>query len=34
MPVHTPHVKVHRIASFGAEVLLNGEDFDEAKNMP
>ena len=31
MPVHTPHVKVHRTASFGAEVLLHGEDFDEAK---
>jgi threonine dehydratase len=31
MPVHTPHVKVHRTASFGAEVLLHGENFDEAK---
>jgi threonine dehydratase len=31
MPRHTPHVKVERTRAFGAEVILAGESFDEAK---
>lgn len=32
MPVHTPTVKVERTRGFGAEVLLHGETFDEARD--
>ncbi|MFA5912616.1 MAG: threonine ammonia-lyase [Burkholderiales bacterium] len=31
MPRHTPHVKVEHTRAFGAEVILAGDDFDEAK---
>jgi threonine dehydratase len=31
MPRHTPHVKVERTRAFGAEVILCGDNFDEAK---
>ena len=31
MPLHTPTVKVERTRGFGAEVLLHGETFDEAR---
>jgi threonine dehydratase len=31
MPRHTPHVKVERTRAFGAEVILAGEGFDQAK---
>ncbi|WP_295640614.1 threonine ammonia-lyase [uncultured Methylibium sp.] len=31
MPLHTPTVKVARTRGFGAEVLLHGESFDEAR---
>ena len=31
MPRHTPHVKVVHTRAFGAEVILAGENFDEAK---
>jgi len=31
MPRHTPHVKVEHTRAFGAEVILAGESFDEAK---
>ena len=31
MPRHTPHVKVERTRAFGAEVILAGDGFDEAK---
>jgi threonine dehydratase len=31
MPLHTPTVKVERTLGFGAEVLLHGETFDEAR---
>jgi threonine dehydratase len=31
MPRHTPHVKVERTRAFGAEVILVGDSFDEAK---
>lgn len=31
MPRFTPHVKVERTRGFGAEVLLSGETFDEAR---
>lgn len=31
MPVHTPTVKVERTRGFGAEVVLHGETFDEAR---
>ena len=31
MPLHTPTVKVERTRGFGAEVLLFGESFDEAR---
>jgi len=31
MPLHTPTVKVERTLGFGAEVLLHGESFDEAR---
>jgi len=31
MPRHTPHVKVELTRAFGAEVILAGEGFDEAK---
>jgi len=31
MPRHTPHVKVERTRAFGAEVILAGGSFDEAK---
>jgi threonine dehydratase len=30
MPQHTPHVKVERTRAFGAEIVLAGNDFDEA----
>ena len=32
MPRHTPTVKVERTRGFGAEVLLHGETFDEARD--
>jgi threonine dehydratase len=32
MPLHTPTVKVERTLGFGAEVLLHGESFDEARD--
>ncbi|MFY9511482.1 MAG: threonine ammonia-lyase, partial [Rubrivivax sp.] len=32
MPLHTPTVKVERTRGFGAEVLLQGETFDEARD--
>jgi threonine dehydratase len=32
MPLHTPTVKVERTLGFGAEVLLHGETFDEARD--
>ncbi|BAL93414.1 threonine ammonia-lyase [Rubrivivax gelatinosus] len=32
MPVHTPTVKVERTRGFGAEVVLHGETFDEARD--
>ncbi len=32
MPVHTPTVKVERTRGFGAEVLLFGETFDDARD--
>ncbi len=31
MPRHTPHVKVEHTRAFGAEVILAGESFDDAK---
>ena len=31
MPLHTPTVKVERTRGFGAEVVLHGEGFDEAR---
>jgi len=31
MPRHTPHVKVEHTRAFGAEVILAGDNFDEAK---
>lgn len=31
MPRYTPHVKVERTREFGAEIVLEGESFDEAK---
>ncbi|MBI5911174.1 MAG: threonine ammonia-lyase [Betaproteobacteria bacterium] len=31
MPRHTPHVKVEHTRAFGAEVILAGDGFDEAK---
>jgi len=31
MPRHTPHVKVEHTRAFGAEVVLAGDNFDEAK---
>ncbi|MEX0960095.1 MAG: threonine ammonia-lyase [Burkholderiales bacterium] len=31
MPRFTPHVKVEHTRDFGAEILLHGQDFDEAK---
>ena len=31
MPLHTPTVKVERTLGFGAEVLLHGETFDDAR---
>ena len=31
MPQHTPHIKVERTRSHGAEVLLHGDNFDAAK---
>ena len=31
MPRHTPHVKVERTRAFGAEVILAGDNFDEAR---
>jgi threonine dehydratase len=31
MPRHTPHVKVEHTRAFGAEVLLDGDNFDEAR---
>jgi len=31
MPRHTPHVKVEHTRAFGAEVILAGAGFDEAK---
>ena len=31
MPRFTPHVKVEQTRAFGAEVILHGENFDEAK---
>jgi len=33
MPLHTPTVKVERTRGFGAEVLLHGETFDEAREQ-
>jgi threonine dehydratase len=33
MPRFTPHVKVQHTRNFGAEVLLHGENFDEAKTF-
>src|SRR6188768_861439 len=33
MPLHTPTVKVERTLGFGAEVLLHGETFDEAREQ-
>jgi threonine dehydratase len=33
MPRFTPHVKVEHTRNFGAEVLLHGQDFDEAKTF-
>jgi threonine dehydratase len=30
MPRHTPHVKIERTRTFGAEIVLEGENFDEA----
>lgn len=30
MPRHTPHVKIERTRAFGAEIVLDGENFDEA----
>ncbi|HUF20444.1 MAG TPA: threonine ammonia-lyase [Burkholderiales bacterium] len=33
MPRFTPHVKVEHTRNFGAEVLLQGQDFDEAKTF-
>jgi threonine dehydratase len=32
MPLHTPTVKVERTRGFGAEVVLHGEGFDDARN--
>ncbi len=32
MPRFTPNVKVEHTAKHGAEVILHGEDFDEAKD--
>ena len=32
MPRHTPHIKVEHTRAFGAEVILAGDDFDEAKS--
>ncbi len=31
MPVHAPAVKIERTRAFGAEVILEGQNFDEAK---
>jgi threonine dehydratase len=31
MPRHTPHVKVERTRAFGAEVILAGDSFDQAR---
>jgi threonine dehydratase len=33
MPLHTPTVKIERTLGFGAEVLLHGETFDEARDQ-
>ncbi|MDE1948218.1 MAG: threonine ammonia-lyase, partial [Burkholderiales bacterium] len=33
MPLHTPTVKVERTLGFGAEVVLHGESFDEAREQ-
>jgi threonine dehydratase len=33
MPRHTPHVKVERTRAFGAEIVLEGESFEEAKTF-
>jgi len=33
MPRYTPHVKVERTRAFGAEVILAGEGFDEARAL-
>ncbi|ARA94067.1 threonine ammonia-lyase [Rhodothermaceae bacterium RA] len=33
MPRHTPYVKVERTRSFGAEVILHGETFDETRAL-
>jgi threonine dehydratase len=33
MPLHTPMVKVERTRGFGAEVVLHGETFDEAREQ-
>ena len=33
MPRHTPHVKVEHTRAFGAEVILAGENFDDAKAL-
>ncbi|MFH1044095.1 MAG: threonine ammonia-lyase [Pseudomonadota bacterium] len=33
MPRHTPHVKVERTSAFGAEVILAGDSFDEAREQ-
>ena len=32
MPRHTPTVKVERTRGFGAEVVLHGDTFDEARD--
>src|ERR1700704_5986968 len=32
MPRFTPHVKVEQTRAFGAEVILHGENFEEAKD--
>src|SRR3989338_6365659 len=33
MPRFTPHVKVEHTRAFGAEIILHGENFDEAKTF-
>lgn len=32
MPIHAPAVKIERTREFGAQVILEGQNFDEAKN--